>query len=234
MTPGPRPAAGADDASDRNGGSAPGGGDVPGGIGAILLAGGRASRVDGAAKPLFEVGGRTLLSAAVTAATDAGARPLTVVAPILDPALPITWVREDPPFGGPAAAIVAALASWPEDADPEWTLVLACDLPSAGAAVRRLLADIVLLPTDTDGICLGDASSRPQWLTGAYRTRALRAAASALPGRGHGASVRALVDDLAVAVVTADDALTRDVDTWQDLEEARTRARAAPTAPEES
>ena len=83
---------------------------VAGGLGAILLAGGRATRVDGAAKPLFEVGGRTLLSAAVTAATDAGARPVTVVAPILDPGLDVTWVREDPPFGGPAAAIVAALA----------------------------------------------------------------------------------------------------------------------------
>ena len=210
---------------------------VPGGLGAILLAGGRATRVDGAVKPLFEVGGRTLLSTAVTAATDAGARPVTVVAPILDPGLGVTWVREDPPFGGPAAAIVAALTSWPEADDPEWTLVLACDLPSVAAAVRRLVADIVLLPADTDGMCLGDESSRPQWLTGVYRTRSLRAAASVLPDRGRDAPVRALVDDLAIAVVAAtDDDLTRDVDTWQDLEEARARAGDAPadTASEES
>lgn len=204
---------------------------VPGGLGAILLAGGRASRVDGAAKPLFEIGGRTLLSAAVTAATDAGARPVTVVAPILDQGLAVTWVREDPPFGGPAAAVVAALASWPGADDPEWTLVLACDLPSIEAALRRLVTDIMLLPADTEGICLGDSSSRPQWLIGAYRTRALRAAASVLPDDGRDAPFRALVDDLAVAVVAADDALTRDVDTWQDLEEARARAGDAPATP---
>ncbi len=193
-------------------------------LGAILLAGGRASRVGGAPKPLFEVGGMTLLAAAVAAATDAGARPITVVAPVLDPALPVEWVREDPPFGGPAAAVVAALDAWPHGADPQWTLLLACDLPAIGAAVQRLVADLPLLPRDTDGICLGDESSRPQWLAGAYRTRVLREAASALPRRGADAPVRALLADLAIAVVAAPGVLTRDVDTWEDLEEARARA----------
>ena len=202
---------------------------APHSIGAILLAGGRASRVDGASKPLFDVGGRTLLAAAVEAATAAGARPITVVAPVLDTALEVTWVREDPPFGGPAAAVVAAFEAWgspsPEAAPaPEWTLLLACDLPSVDAAVRRLVSDIVLLSSDTDGMCLGDASSRPQWLTGVYRTRALRGAASALRDAGRDAPVRALLDDLAIAVVAAPDHLTRDVDTWEDLEEARARA----------
>ncbi|MDW4571640.1 NTP transferase domain-containing protein [Microbacterium sp. M3] len=202
------------------------------GLGAILLAGGRASRVGGAAKPLFDVGGRTLLAAAVTAATDASARPITVVGPVLDESLPVAWVREDPPFGGPAAAVVAALASWPEEDDPTWTLLLACDLAGVGAAVRRLVDDIVLLPSDTDGLCLADQSSRPQWLIGVYRTRALRAAASALPDGGRDAPVRVLLDDLAIAVVAAPDDLTRDVDSWEDLEEAR--QRAAPSSEEPS
>ena len=196
-------------------------------LGAILLAGGRSTRVGGATKPLFEVGGRTLLSTAVSAATDAGARPITVVAPVLDETLPVSWVREDPPFGGPAAAVVTALGTWPAATDPEWTLLLACDLPWAGQAVRRLVDDLPLLPPDTDGLCLGDGSSRPQWLTGAYRTRALRAAASALPDAGRDQPVRALVAELAIAVVAAPDDLTRDVDTWQDLEEARARADRA-------
>lgn len=191
-------------------------------LGAILLAGGRASRVGGADKPLFDVGGTTLLAAAVAAATDASADPITVVGPTLDPGLPVGWVREDPPFGGPAAATVAALESWAHD--PEWTLLLACDLPSVAAAVRQLVGDLALLPADTDGICLGDPGSRPQWLTGAYRTRALRRAASALPVRGRDAPMRALLADLAIAVVAADADLTRDVDTWEDLEEARARA----------
>jgi len=201
-------------------------------LGAILLAGGRASRVDGAAKPLFDVGGRTLLAAATQAALDAAAHPVTVVAPLLDETLPVTWVREDPPFSGPAAATVAALASWPVADDPEWTLLLACDLPDAGAAVRRLVEDAVLLPADTDGLCLGDASSRPQWLIGLYRTRALRAAASALPRGGADASMRALLDDLAITVVSVPGDLTRDVDTWQDLEQARARAAAAAHRPD--
>jgi GTP:adenosylcobinamide-phosphate guanylyltransferase len=38
-----------------------------GGTGAILLAGGRASRMGGVAKPLLEVGGRSLLRSAVDA-----------------------------------------------------------------------------------------------------------------------------------------------------------------------
>ena len=200
-------------------------------LGAILLAGGRASRVDGAAKPLFDVGGRTLLSAAVSAATDAAVRPITVVAPVLDETLPVAWVREDPPFTGPAAAVVAALASWTEEDDPTWTLLLACDLPGIGAAVRRLVDDILLLPSDTDGVCLADATSRPQWLIGVYRTRALRAAASVLPDAGRDAPVRALLDDLAITVVAAPDDLTRDVDTWEDLEEARRRAEHASEEP---
>lgn len=194
------------------------------GLGAILLAGGRGSRVGGAAKPLFEVGGTTLLGAAVAAASDAGARPIAVVAPVLDPAAEVQWIREDPPFGGPAAAVVAALQALPAHADPEWMLLLACDLPAAGPAVRRLVADLPLLPCDADGVCLGDASSRPQWLIGAYRTRALRSAASALPRRGADAPMRALLADLAIAVVAAPDDLTRDVDTWEDLEQARARA----------
>ena len=164
----------------------------------------------------------------------AAARPITVVAPVLDEALPVTWVREDPPFTGPAAAVVTALGSWSEQDEPAWTLLLACDLPGVGAAVRRLLADLPLVPADADGLCLADASSRPQWLIGAYRTRALRAAASVLPDAGRDAPVRALVDDLAITVVAAPVGLTRDVDTWEDLKEARRRAEQPPRTPEES
>ncbi|WP_426321161.1 molybdenum cofactor guanylyltransferase [Microbacterium sp. E-13] len=197
---------------------------VVGGLGAILLAGGRATRLGGASKPLLDVGGQTLLQSAVRAARRAAASPVTVVAPVLDETLPVSWVREDPPFSGPAAAVVAALASWPQAADPEWTLLLACDLPGAEAAVVRLVGDLPLLPGDAGGICLGDRSSRPQWLIGVYRTGALRGAASALPLGGRDAPVRALLDELAITVVAAGDDLTRDVDTWEDLEEARERA----------
>lgn len=198
-------------------------------FGAILLAGGRASRVGGARKPLFEVGGQTLLSRAVAAVAHAGARPIVVAAPALDPSLDVEWVVEDPPFGGPVAGIVAALertALW--EPEPEWTFVLACDLPRVDAAVARLTSDIPLLPAGTEGVCLADASSRPQWLTGAYRTAALRAAARAIPDAGRHAPVRELLDDLAIAAIAAPDDLTADVDTWEDLGRARAAAGDGP------
>lgn len=200
------------------------------GLGAILLAGGRASRVGGAVKPLFEVGGRSLLAAAVTAVTDAGARPIAVAADVLDPGLDVTWVREDPPFGGPVAGTVAVLEAWAAAGTlPEWTFLLACDLPRAADAVARLAADRPLLPPDADGICLGDPGSRPQWLTGIYRTAALRRGAAALADRGRDAPVRDLVADLAITVVVVPANLTDDIDTWEDLERARTRAAIVPT-----
>ncbi len=200
-------------------------------VGAILLAGGRATRVDGAQKPLFDLGGKTLLHRAADAVRTAGARRIVAVGPPLLHDADIDWVREDPPFTGPAAAIVAALAARPPcpdadaDADaipdPDWTLVLACDLARPDAAVAQLLADVPLLPADTDGVCLADSTSRPQWLTAAYRTAALRRAAAALPDAGRDAPVRALADDLAIVVIRVTDDVVADIDTWEDLERAR-------------
>ena len=191
--------------------------------GAILLAGGRASRMGGVAKPLLEIGGRSMLQRAIDACRGAGCAPITVVAPEpddgVDAAAEVQWTREDPPFGGPASAVVAALQTW--DAAPDWSFVLACDLPGVEAAVVQLYRDLELLPADTDGLCLADAASRPQWLIGVYRTGALRGAAQALPGQGQNASMRELLDDLAIAVVQASPDLTDDVDTWDDFERFR-------------
>ncbi len=181
-------------------------------VGAILLAGGRGSRVDGAVKPLFEVNGSTLLRTAVAAVRTAGAERVVVAAPVLDDGLDVRWVREDPPFGGPVAAIVAALA----DMDADEVYVVACDLPTVAAAVALLPTP---LPADADGACLDDG--RRQWLIGRYRVAALRAAASTLSDRGRDASMRALLGGLTVMSVSVDPALTHDVDTWDDLRVAR-------------
>lgn len=179
--------------------------------GAILLAGGRATRMGGIDKPLVAVGGRSLLQRAVDAVR--GCDPIVIAGPDspVERALPL-WVREDPPFSGPAAAIVAALDS----IDTAWVFVLACDLPYAEQVVAGLSAARATLPADTDGVCLTDASGRTQWLSGLYRTAGLQAAASLLPDRGRDASVRALLDGLAIATVSAPDA-ARDIDTWDDL-----------------
>ena len=179
---------------------------------AILLAGGRGSRMGGVRKPLLEVGGTTLLDAAIAAARDAGCDPIIGVG---EPLGEITWVREDPPFGGPVAAILAALPL----AAASRVLILACDLPEARAAVQVLRE----APFVGDGVCLTDESGQAQWLIGIYRTDALRDAAAAIRDGGKDASVRALLGDLEITQIAASDDLAADVDTWDDLNEARRR-----------
>ncbi|GAA1954194.1 molybdenum cofactor guanylyltransferase [Agromyces allii] len=211
---------------------------------AVLLAGGRATRLGGASKPEQTVGGRTLLDLAIDAARRAGARSIVVVGPSSLTAPGCLVVREDPPFGGPVAAIAAALGALaaldglnrsrseasrdqrtPHDPDPDPdadadVLVLACDLPQAPAAAERLLAHRAGAP---DGVCLVDADGRTQWLTAIYARRALDRAFAELDREPDGAAMRHLVASLELGEI-ADDGTAEDVDTWPDLDRARERA----------
>lgn len=197
------------------------------GAAAIILAGGRASRLDGAAKPLLEVGGRTLLDRAIAAV--ASCDPIVVVGPPVPVHGEVVWARETPEFGGPVAGIAAGLASTESDE----VFVLAADLPNAEEAVA-LLRRHPPLASGEDGICLADDSERMQWLIGLYRTDVLRRAVAALPDVGRDASIRSLLAGLAVTALQAGD-LATDVDTWDDLERARATAQnpttTAPTPP---
>jgi len=186
---------------------------------AVILTGGRAARLGGVPKALVRLEGATLLERAVDAARAAGAADVIVAGPEVDPAPDqVRWVREDPAFTGPAAALRAAMSIAATDA--AWTLVLAVDLIRPADAVARLIADRDLLPGDTDGVCLGDASSRPQWLTGLYRTASLARGAASLGDEGRDHAVREIMADLAIAVVRAPDEVVADIDTWQDLQDA--------------
>lgn len=198
---------------------------IDGGCAAILLAGGRALRMGGIEKPLLEVAGQSLLATARAAAEAIDCDPVLVAAPPLEGAAGgMVWVREEPAFSGPAAGIVAALRAL--DASPAWTLVLACDLPGAVPAAARLREGLEDVPDELDGRCLSLAG-RAQWLCGIYRTSALRHAAALLPASGADASVRALVGPLALELLEVGADLAQDVDTWDDLERARARARGA-------
>jgi len=205
---------------------------------AIILAGGRASRLDGTAKPLLEVGGRTLLDRAI-AAVD-GCDPIVVVGPPAPTRVRVVWTRETPEFGGPVAGIAAGLAL----VDTADIVLLAADLPNAEGAVALLHrhpplsadADGKIGDDDApstngahgiDGVCLVDASGRMQWLVGRYRTDALRSAAAALPDGGRDASLRSLLARLRISAIPAGD-LATDVDTWDDLERARAAAPMPP------
>lgn len=185
---------------------------------AVLLAGGRASRMGGVDKPGLLVDGVSMRDRAIAAVVAASASPVLVVGPASDSVAAVRWVREDPPFTGPAAAVVTALAAIGSDA-ADWTLLLACDLPRPEGAVRLLADRIPSLAPESDGVCVADDDGRMQWLTGAYRTAALARAAAALPDGGRDQPVRALVAGLSVDVLADPEASARDVDTWEDYEE---------------
>lgn len=184
---------------------------------AVILAGGRASRLGGVAKPLLDVGGSTLLDHAVAAV--AWCEPIVVVGPEAPVRGDVVWAREDPPFGGPVAAIAAGLAHIENDE----VYLLAADTPRAVDAVALLRAGAGIgADQDADGICLSDATGSAQWLLGRYRTAALRSSLARIADAGRNASVRALISGLRITAIPAGE-VAGDVDTWDDLEQARSR-----------
>jgi molybdopterin-guanine dinucleotide biosynthesis protein A len=109
--------------------------DVP--YDAVVLAGGAARRLGGADKPGVRVGGRALLDRVLAAC--AGAATTVVVAAPRATARPVVWAREDPPGGGPLAALEAGL----RHTTAEYVVVLSADLPFLEEeTVRRLLATL--------------------------------------------------------------------------------------------
>ena len=196
---------------------------------AIILAGGRSSRLGGVPKSGLTYAGATLLERSLRAAAGAGRS--VVVGP--DPGeLPggVLTCREDPPFSGPAAAIAAGLAALAADhtdrreAPAPVTLVLACDMPRSADAVRALaeaLASAAAAAPDRggrDGVMAVSADGRKQPLAGFYGTGALqRAVADAASRDGlENASVFALLARLDMREVRVPPGSTDDVDTWDD------------------
>ena len=184
---------------------------------AIILAGGRATRLGGVDKPRVRVAGRPLIEHALAAAADRD-RVVVVGGRPDDGDDRVAWTREDPPFGGPAMAVLAGLhvlSAHPDDADE--VLLLAADLPAAVELVRRL--DAVPIPPDADGVIAVDRDGRRQWLAGRHRLASLRHAACALPA-ADGASMRTLLAPLALIPVDVGET-ARDLDTWAAIDDYR-------------
>jgi molybdopterin-guanine dinucleotide biosynthesis protein A len=177
-------------------------------LGGIVLTGGSAARFQGADKASIEVAGVTLLEHGLSALAEIP--DLVVVGDEVPTSRPVTFVREDPPGGGPAAGLLAGLSGFPRR--PRLVVVLAVDMPLVSAAtVRRLM-----LSSAEDGALLVDEAGRRQYLCGIYRTEAVLAAAPP-PEEQHGLPVRRLVDGLRLAEVPALGGEAQDVDTWDDL-----------------
>ncbi|MFR9751256.1 NTP transferase domain-containing protein [Nocardia sp. 004] len=143
---------------------------------AIVLAGGRASRMGGVDKPAIVIGGRSMLEVALAAV--ASCTRIAVVGPHRPELAPeIIQVREVPPGSGPVAAIDAGLRALGPAAP--LVVVLAADLPFlSGHAIAELIRHET--ESGADAVFAADESGRPQYLIGVWRRSALAAALAEL------------------------------------------------------
>lgn len=188
----------------------------------LVLAGGGSRRL-GHDKLVATLGrGVTVLDALLAGVHDA--LPLvdvTAVGPRRTTTQPVTWVREDPPGGGPVAGLAAGLVGLD---DGDVVVVLAGDQPFVGPALPLLLA----ARGDADAAIGVDPSGSDQPLTGCYRVGPLRRAVGPEPA---GRSVRSLLTALTVVRVALSVQASLDVDTAADLAQARSVADGPPEAP---
>lgn len=183
-------------------------------VDAIILTGGRSSRLDFMPKSEFTFDASTLLDRALAAVDRA--RQIVVVGPEPSTPLPdgVLVAREEPPFSGPAAGVAAGLGVLaPSDA----VLVLACDMPHSGLAVSPLLLALESSP-DAHGVIAVDGQGRRQPLAAIYRTERLREAVDAHSRAGSlvGLPMFRLLEGMALVDIEVPRGATDDVDSWDD------------------
>jgi molybdopterin-guanine dinucleotide biosynthesis protein A len=176
-------------------------------IDALILAGGRSSRLEGSAKQNLRIAGVSLLQGTVDAVRAVGARHVVVVGD--EAAEGAVTLREEPAFGGPVAAIAAGLRALTGGADA--VIVLACDMPRIPSALPNLLASF-----SGDGVIAVDRGRRQQ-LAVVAAPGSLSRAVAALP-RVDDAAMRMLLAELDLTDVAVPDGATDDIDTWEDAE----------------
>ncbi len=179
---------------------------------AVILAGGRAARLGGVDKASMEVDGRTLLAHALDAVIDAAE--VVVVGEHVPTERPVTFILEDPRYGGPAAALLTGRDSLLRD--PPRLAVLAVDMPHLRPATFRRLLEAA---AGRDGAVLVDPDGRRQLalVVDPARLDAVRPAHE----EQHHLPLHRLLAPLNLAEVPASGPEHRDVDTWADLRDLR-------------
>ncbi len=186
-------------------------------LGAVILAGGTAARMGGVDKASIEISGVTTLERALAATLSA--TEVVVVGSQVPTTRPVTWTREDPAGGGPAAGLLAGLDRFA--VPPDVVCVLAVDMPRVHPGTVARLTWAVEADRDLDGALLVDAEGRRQPLAAVYRRAALQEARPTNREHEHGLPMRRLVGMLRVAEVPAVGEEARDLDTWEDLRALR-------------
>jgi molybdopterin-guanine dinucleotide biosynthesis protein A len=175
---------------------------------AIILAGGRGTRLAGVEKAGVEVGGRTLLEWSLDAVADA--REVVVVGEQVPTARPVTFTREDPRYGGPAAGLLTGFDALLDR--PAYVAAVAVDMPRLTMATMRRLVEAA---ADRDGAVLTGPDGRRQLavVLASARLQAVR------PGheQQHDLALWRLLAPLELVEVPARGEEHRDVDTWADL-----------------
>jgi len=190
-------------------------GDEPLRLGAVVLAGGTAVRMDGVDKASIELDGITLLERALAATMTAVE--VVVVGDQVPTSRPVTWTFEDPRGGGPAAGVLAGLDRFLRP--PDLVAVLAVDMPRVSPGTFARLTQAVV--PGVDGAVLRDDEGRRQWLCGVYRREALDRARPTDREDEHGLPAQRLLAALRLVEVGAAGHEADDVDTWADLRELR-------------
>ena len=181
-------------------------------LGAVVLAGGAAARMGGADKASIELDGRTLLAWALDAVVDAGE--VVVLGDWVRTDRPVTFTREDPAQGGPAAGLLAGLDAFARR--PARLVVLAVDMPRVSMdTVARLRA----AAEGHDGavLCGPDGRRQLAMVLDAERLHAVRPPYA----EEHGLPLHRLLAPLDLAEVPARGDEARDVDGWADLRDLR-------------
>lgn len=207
---------------------------------ALVLAGGTARRMGGVSKTELDLDGRPLLAHVVDGCRAAGLAPL-VVCPdhvALPPGVP--RCLEDPPFGGPAAGLLAGYRHSP---DATFYALLAGDAPFAPRALPRLLEALPpagSTPIEDDVAAPDPHGGKATYLPSVIRGTALSRLAEAFPAdAARDLPLHRLLGGLATARVDLGPlaGAIADVNTWGDLEalrEGESHGGAAPHPPTEA
>jgi len=186
-------------------------------LGAVILTGGTAARMDGADKAAIELDGVTLLERALAATMSAVE--VVVVGEQVPTTRPVTWTIEDPHGGGPAAGLLAGLDRFLRQ--PDLVAVLAVDMPKVNAGTIARLTWEVESDASYDGAVLEDPDGRTQPLCAVYRASSLQRVRPESLEEEFGLPVRTLLAHLILAHVPSIGAEARDIDTWEDLADLR-------------